>query len=147
MGLPRSGKTTYAESTMNIPDNATLVCIEDYAEGSDTGPRMSNDAWENVYTDIYAAVSNNEHVVVDGNNTQSYSRSEIMRVCKQFGAQRCVLHVVCTNPRTCYRRMRVTPENRSLVQKTMRHQVDLFMDSLYDIQYEGWDHILYVKED
>lgn len=145
MGLPQAGKTEYADTTINIPDDASLVGIESYRRDTSGGPRMTNDAWEDIYRDINSSFTQGEHVVVDGNNTQSYSRKEILMKAREFGAERTVLHVLCTPPSVCYKRLEAASQDRSGTNKTIRHQTDMFFRSMSEIPHEGWDHIIYTQ--
>lgn len=147
MGLPQAGKTHYADTTLNIPDDATLVGIESYRRDTTGGPRMTEDAWDEIYKDINSSFTQGEHVVVDGNNTQSYSRREILMKAREFGVDRTVLHVLCTPPSVCYKRLQQAVVDRSSVTKTIRHQTDMFFTAMSDIPHEGWDHIIYTQGD
>ena len=106
---------------------------------------MTNDAWEDIYRDINSSFTQGEHVVVDGNNTQSYSRKEILMKAREFGVERTVLHVLCTPPSVCYKRLQAASEDRSGTGKTIRHQTDMFFRSMSEIPHEGWDHIIYTQ--
>lgn len=145
MGLPKAGKTHYADTTMNIPDDAALVCVESHRRDTVGGPRMTKDSWDDLYGHISASLAHGEHVVVDGNNTQTYSRKEILVKAREFGAERTVLHVLCTPPSVCIKRLEADIHDKASASKTIRHQTDMFFRSMAEIPHEGWDHIIYTQ--
>jgi predicted kinase len=145
MGLPKAGKTQYADTTMNIPEDAALVCVESHRRDTVGGPRMTKDSWEDMYGHISASLAHGEHVVVDGNNTQTYSRKEILMKGREFGAERTVLHVLCTPPNVCVKRLELDSQDKTSASKTIRHQTDMFFRSMAEIPHEGWDHIIYTQ--
>lgn len=144
MGLPAAGKSTYADSTMNMPDNGVIMSVADFAENNGSGPRLTEDSWEDIYCEVRDMFDEGSPVVIDGNNTQSASRERILRTSRNLGAERAVLHVLCTPPNVCLKQMKYDPADRQAVQKMLRHHTNLFMQSIAQAQHEGWDKIIYI---
>lgn len=145
MGLPMSGKTTYADRSNNLPDDACVIELSDYTSNTPNGPRMTAQGWQLAYADMRDAIENTEPLVIDGNNTMSTSRKEMLDTTKTYGATRATLHVMCTPMSVCIKRADAqTPEQRKALMKMMRHQVDLFIGSLADIPDEGWDCVRFI---
>lgn len=143
MGLPLSGKTTYADHSTNIADDASVIELAEYAIDTD-GPRMPAESWECAYADIEEALLGGASVVVDGNNTMSSSRRAILNKARPH-AKQTHLHILCTPPSVCIKRCKLDAESRKGFMKVMRHQTDLFIVSLVDIPGEDWDCIKFIS--
>lgn len=147
MGLPSAGKTTYAEEHTNLPEDAYLIELSKYAENVAEGPRMGPDQWQRAYVDMLESIKADEDIIIDANNTQTSARREIMSVARDAGIDRFVLHILCTGPKRCMKRIKPKgPDQLSRVRKMLAHQTELFMASLPDIQQEDWDEILFVQD-
>lgn len=145
MGLPLAGKTTYADRSSNLPENACVIELSDYTSMTPHGPRMTKEGWKLAYADMRDAIANDESIVIDGNNTMPTSRKEMLDTTKAYGATRTTLHIMCTPMSVCIKRGNITtPEQRKAFMKMMRHQVDLFIGSLADIPNEGWDCVRFI---
>lgn len=141
MGLPLSGKTTYAEEHIVPNDTPLVMMTEAYMNDVSGQPRMTRESWDEFYRDLGKSLAKDDIVVIDGNNTHRGSRKRMLEFARSSGA-RTHLHVLCTPPVTCTKRARKTGE--ALDGNLLRSQINKFFVSLGSIAEEPWDEVTWV---
>lgn len=135
-GLPGSGKTTYSKQ-LAAKTNAKHYSFDEYS-GSNN-PRLSKQAKQQMFQDVYNALSGGCNVILDDLHTRLQWRLNVLSFVNNISCKK-VLIVITTQEEECLKR------NQQRERGVLPDFVIKELKQKYEVPSldEGWDEIIHV---